>query len=80
MPPAANMLAIRNDDRPGVIGTVGTILGDAGVNIADMDVGQSPDGEAALMVLATSHPVPDSARDALEAADGIISVHVLSRE
>lgn len=80
VPPAANMLAIRNDDRPGVIGTVGTILGDAGVNIADMDVGQSPEGDAALMVLATSQPVPDEVRTALEAAEGITSVHVLSRD
>jgi len=80
VPPAPNMLAIRNDDRPGVIGTVGTILGDAGVNIADMDVGQSPEGETALMVLATGQPVPDEVRSALEAADGITSVHVLSRE
>jgi hypothetical protein len=50
------------------------------VNIADMDVGQSPEGETALMVLATGQPVPDEVRTALEAADGITSVHVLSRE
>ena len=31
---------------PGVIGFVGTVLGEAGVNIADMDVGQSPDGQS----------------------------------
>ena len=33
------MLMVKNDDRPGVIGIVGTLLGNAGVNIADMDVG-----------------------------------------
>ena len=32
------MVVIQNDDRPGVIGTVGTLLGNAGVNISDMDV------------------------------------------
>jgi D-3-phosphoglycerate dehydrogenase / 2-oxoglutarate reductase len=42
VPPAAHMLVVRNDDRPGMIGLVGTVLGDAGVNIADMDVGRSP--------------------------------------
>ena len=41
VPPADHMLMVTNDDRPGVIGTVGTVLGDAGVNIADMDVGPS---------------------------------------
>ena len=41
VPPADHMLMVTNDDRPGVIGTVGTLLGDAGVNIADMDVGRA---------------------------------------
>ena len=58
VPPADHMLVVRNDDSPGVIGLVGTVLGEAGVNIADMDVGQSPDGVAALMVLALSHRGP----------------------
>ena len=39
VPPADHMLMVKNDDRPGVIGIVGTLLGNAGVNIADMDVG-----------------------------------------
>ena len=38
VPPADHMVMVTNDDRPGVIGTVGTLLGNAGVNIADMDV------------------------------------------
>ena len=41
-----------------MIGRVATVLGDAGVNISNMDVGQSPSGEAALMVIATETPVP----------------------
>ena len=70
-----HMLYVRNDDRPGVIGKVGTVLGDAGVNIADMGVGQSPAGESALMVIATSQPVSSDVVDALLAADGVTSVH-----
>ncbi|MCC5952344.1 MAG: phosphoglycerate dehydrogenase [Acidimicrobiia bacterium] len=77
LPPSSHMLVVRNDDRPGMIGRVGTILGDAGVNIADMDVGQSPSGEKALMVVATSDAVPAEVADALRAADGILSVHVV---
>jgi D-3-phosphoglycerate dehydrogenase len=51
-----------------VIGFVGTVLGEAGVNIADMDVGQSPDsGKAALMVLALSTEVPEAVQDQLRA-------------
>ena len=58
VPPAANMLVVRNDDRPGMIGVVGTALGEAGVNIADMDVGRTPTPGSALMVLATTEAVP----------------------
>ena len=67
VPPADHMLVIRNDDSPGVIGFVGTVLGEAGVNIADMDVGQSPDGKAALMVLALTTEVPEAVQDELRA-------------
>jgi D-3-phosphoglycerate dehydrogenase len=41
-----------------MIGRVTTILGDAGINISDMDVGRSPSGAAALMAIATDTPVP----------------------
>jgi len=80
MPPAANMLVVRNDDRPGMIGLVGTVLGDAGVNIADMDVGRSPVPGSALMVLATTEPVPADVLGRIRGAAGIISVHPLRTE
>ena len=78
VPPAANMLVVRNDDRPGVIGVVGTLLGNAGVNINNMDVGRSPTAGSALMVIAPSGAVPDSVLAELRAAPGIISVHALT--
>ena len=78
VPPAENMLLVRNDDRPGVIGRVGTILGDARINIADMDVGRAPADATALMVVSTSTPVPAPVQDELRTADGILSVHRLS--
>jgi D-3-phosphoglycerate dehydrogenase len=74
VPPARHMLLVRNDDRPGVIGTVGTLLGNAGINIADMDVGQSSSGDSALMVLATAQSVTPAVVDQLLAADGVTSV------
>ena len=77
VPPADHMLVVRNDDSPGVIGFVGTVLGEAGVNIADMDVGQSPDGEAALMVLALSTEVPDTVQGQLRADARIKGVRSL---
>ena len=77
VPPAANMLMITNDDRPGVIGTVGTLLGDAGVNIADMDVGRAEDGGTAVMLIAPTSEVDGPTLAALRAAPGIISVAAL---
>ena len=74
MPPAADMLLISNDDRPGVIGTVGTLLGDAGINIADMDVGRVARSGGALMLIAATAEVPSSVIDALRVAPGVTSV------
>lgn len=80
VPPSSFMLVVRNDDRPGMIGLVGTALGEAGINIADMDVGRSPRPGSALMVISTTEPVPDSLLDRLRAAPGMLSVHRLSSE
>lgn len=77
VPPAANMLMVKNDDRPGVIGTVGTLLGNAGVNIADMDVGRAAEPGTAVMLIAPTMPVPDDVVTALRGAPGIISVNRL---
>ena len=80
VPPARHMLVLRNDDKKGMIGSVGTILGNGGVNISDMALGKSPTGEAALMVLAVDTPVPPEVIDELRASPGIIRVHPISEE
>jgi D-3-phosphoglycerate dehydrogenase len=54
---ASLMVLCRYDDVPGVIGRVGTLFGDAGVNIANMTVSRTRRGGKALMVLSVdSHP------------------------
>ncbi|MFN6120931.1 MAG: phosphoglycerate dehydrogenase [Actinomycetes bacterium] len=78
VPPAANMLVVKNDDRPGVIGLVGTLLGDAGINSADMDVGRAAEPGTAVMLIAPTEAVPAAIVDALRAAPGIISVDTLA--
>jgi D-3-phosphoglycerate dehydrogenase len=77
VPPAPNMVVVRNDDRPGMIGVVGTILGDAEVSISSMAVGPSATGNTALMVLSTSGEIPDGALQQLRAAEGISDVHTV---
>ncbi|HVF76262.1 MAG TPA: phosphoglycerate dehydrogenase [Acidimicrobiales bacterium] len=77
VPFARHMLLVRNDDRPGVVGLVGTVLGEAGVNIADMALGRTRDSATAtaLMAIAVDQPLPDEVRDRLESSAGILDVH-----
>jgi D-3-phosphoglycerate dehydrogenase / 2-oxoglutarate reductase len=56
--PAEHMVFFVYRDRPGIIGLVGTILGEAGVNIATMEVGRKSEGGDALMGLTVDSPVP----------------------
>ncbi len=72
------MLVVRNSDRPGQIGLVGTVLGRSGVNISDMNLGRSPSGEAALMVIATDSAVPAEVVAELQAETGIVSARSIA--
>lgn len=49
--PKGHKLFINNTDKPGVIGVLGTILGDASINIAGMNVGRKESGKQAITVL-----------------------------
>jgi D-3-phosphoglycerate dehydrogenase / 2-oxoglutarate reductase len=56
--PAGHMVFFTYVDRPGIIGKVGTILGDHEVNIATMDVGRKVEGGEALMCLTVDSEIP----------------------
>ncbi|MGD0219036.1 MAG: phosphoglycerate dehydrogenase [Acidimicrobiales bacterium] len=75
IPPADVMVVVRNNDRPGMIGIVATALGDAGISIVNMAVGQTAGGKTALMVLATDRSVPVEVLDKLRRASGILEVY-----
>jgi D-3-phosphoglycerate dehydrogenase / 2-oxoglutarate reductase len=55
---APHMVFFRYDDIPGVIGRVGTMFGEAGVNIANMAVSRTKEGGKALMALSIDTPAP----------------------
>ena len=78
VPPADHMLVVRNDDRPGMIGSVGRFLGSAGISISSMAVGPNTDKVTALMVLSTDQPVPDTVISEMAASDGILDLHRIS--
>ena len=53
-----HILLIYNRDQPGMIGLIGTILGEHNINIADMTVGRSRIGEAAVTLINVDSLVP----------------------
>ena len=56
--PTGYILLIYNRDQPGMIGLMGTILGEHSINIADMTVGRSRLSELALTLINVDSPVP----------------------
>ena len=62
---APHMLYVVNEDKPGFIGKLGTMLGDAKVNIANFTLGRSAPGQDAIALVEVDGKVPDSVIDAL---------------
>lgn len=58
IPPSGHILLILHTDKPGIIGRVGTLLGNNDVNIATMQVGRKVVGGSAIMVLTIDKPAP----------------------
>jgi D-3-phosphoglycerate dehydrogenase len=59
--PQGNVLMIRNEDTPGIVGRVGSILGGQGVNIARMGLGRKPGSGRAIMLIEVDSEVPAAA-------------------
>ena len=57
------LLLTKHQDKPGLVGRVGTMLGGSDVNISSMQVGRLHPRGAALMILTLDDPVPDVVRD-----------------
>ena len=77
-PPVGDVLLVWNRDVPGVIGRVGTILGNAGVNIAEWRLGRSGPGENALAFINLDNQAPTDVVDALAQIPGVQRVRRLT--
>jgi D-3-phosphoglycerate dehydrogenase len=64
-PLAGDMLIMRNSDTPGVIGRVGTILGDNQINIANFALGRSESSPEAVGIVNVDSEIPDAVLKAL---------------
>jgi D-3-phosphoglycerate dehydrogenase len=67
---APHLVFFGYDDRPGIVGIVGNILGTAGVNIANMQVGRREQGGEALMVLTVDSAIPPAVVDEIVTSIG----------
>jgi D-3-phosphoglycerate dehydrogenase / 2-oxoglutarate reductase len=74
---ASDMVFLRYDDVPGVIGRVGTMFGAAGVNIANMAVSRTKEGGKALMVFSIDCPCPPALVEDLR-SEGFDDVRMIS--
>ena len=71
IPPTGYMVMTVHTDQPGMIGRVGTLLGEKSVNIAGMYVGRQSAGRQAIMVLLVDDPIGDDLLDAIRAVPGM---------
>lgn len=74
---APTMLFIRNDDKPGLIGAVGTILGNAGVNIADFRLGRIDGTTEAVAIVSVDGDIANDVIGNLTALESVKQIKAL---
>jgi len=75
--PSDHMLVIRNWDKPGVIGFLGTVLGTHKINIAGMSLGRKTPQDVALTILNLDNPMTDKAIKEIASNTNIVSLKVI---
>lgn len=78
LPPTPGYLLVtQHMDRPGMIGLVGTLLGEADINISSMQVGRRTRRGEALMLLSVDEPVPAEVVENIRHAASVASIKVI---
>lgn len=72
--PVGSFLFVENDDRPGIVGMIGTSLGESGVNIANMALSRNPSENRAVTVIEVDNEPPAALIAKLTNTPGIIRV------
>jgi len=73
-----NFLIVQNDDRKGIVGTVGSTLAENDFNIANMSLARSEHINGALSIIEVDSPVNTNICNTLIAVDGITSTHAVT--
>jgi len=74
---AGVMLVTRHQDRPGVVGAVGTILAEAGINISSLELSRLSEHGEAMMFVSVDDPLDDVVLGRLREVDGMVEVRVV---
>jgi len=74
LPPHGRFILIHNHDKPGAIGSIGTLLGNNKVNISQMRVGQQEDGDKTMIYFRTDNAIPEPVMEELKRLPLIIDV------
>ncbi|MEM1398888.1 MAG: phosphoglycerate dehydrogenase, partial [Pseudomonadota bacterium] len=72
-----NMLFVRNEDQPGLIGGLGTVIGESKINIADFRLGRKSAGGDALALVSVDGPVPADVIERVNGLPNVVRVHAL---
>ncbi len=72
--PTDHLAFFRYEDRPGMVGTVGRVLGDAGINIAGMQVCRDEKGGHALVALSVDSAIPHEALEEIRTSIAAVEV------
>ncbi|MEO5363905.1 MAG: phosphoglycerate dehydrogenase [Magnetococcus sp. DMHC-8] len=75
--PEGNLLFVANQDSPGLIGRVGTILGNAGINIANFHLGRAAAGGRAIAFINVDQDVPVKIMQALREVPNVLEVKLV---
>jgi D-3-phosphoglycerate dehydrogenase len=70
---AGHFLIVSNDDRPGIVGAVGTTLGESSVNIANMSLARNKREGHALTVIEVDQALEPKVMQEIKAIPGILS-------
>ncbi len=75
--PAAHILYLRNQDKPGLIGRLGTLLGENGINIANFNLGRSAPGGQALALVTVDQPIPGALLEKIGALENVLKARLM---
>jgi len=74
---APHMLYITNDDKPGFIGRLGTLMGEGKVNIATFHLGRDKPGGSAIALVQVDQPISADLMGKISGIDGVMQAKAL---